>query len=314
MILENTAIIASDEVAKALTHKAPVVALESTVITHGMPYPQNLQMAQEVEAIVRNCGAAPATIAVLDGTLRVGLNDQELKRLAETGTKAIKASRKDLAFLIATRKTAGTTVAATMQIAAAVGIKVFATGGIGGAHRGAEETFDVSADLIEFASSPVAVICAGAKSILDLPKTLEILETHGVPVLGYRTDHFPAFYSRDSGLPVDYRVDDVGQIAEIIMAQARLGSPRGIVVANPISATDALDGIAIERRIAEATQEAKSKGVTGKQVTPFLLQRLVELTDGKSLAANIALIKNNATLAAHIAQALVATQSSAVAP
>jgi pseudouridine-5'-phosphate glycosidase len=282
------------------------VALESTVITHGMPYPQNLQTAKEVEAIVRAHGAVPATIAVIDGVLRVGLDEAGLEQLARTGFEASKASRRDLAVLMVARKTAGTTVAATMQIAGLAGIAVFATGGIGGVHRGADETFDISADLMELAATRVAVVCAGAKSILDLPKTLEVLETNGVPVLGYRTDRFPAFFSRDSGLPVDHRVESAEQVADIVIAQASLGNTGGILVANPISEGDALDGAAIEERIAEAIAEAESKGVTRKDLTPFLLQRLFELTGGKSLVANIALIKNNAALAADIAKALAA--------
>jgi len=294
----------SPEVAAAIGAGAAVVALESTIITHGMPYPQNLQTAREVEAIVRAGGATPATIAVIDGSIRVGLDEAGLEQLGRTGFAAAKASRRDLAFLMVARKTAGTTVAATMQIAALAGIRVFATGGIGGAHRGAEETFDISADLMELAATRVAVVCAGAKSILDLPKTLEVLETNGVPVLGYRTDRFPAFFARDSGLPVDHRVDSAEQIADIIRAQASLGGTGGILVANPIAEADALDGAAIEERIAEAIAEAEAKGVGRKDLTPFLLQRLFELTGGRSLTANIALIKSNAALAAAIACSL----------
>lgn len=299
-------ITVSPEVAAALGKSAPVVALESTVITHGMPYPQNLETARELEGIVRGRGALPATIAVIDGALRVGLDDDGLEQLAQTGFAAAKASRRDLAYLMVAGKTAGTTVAATMQIAALAGIRVFATGGIGGAHRGSEETFDISADLTELAATPVTVVCAGAKSILDLPKTLEILETSGVPVLGFRTDAFPAFFARDSGLPVDHRVESAEEIAEIMRVHARLGNRGGILVANPIPEDDALDGAEIGKRIDAAIADAAAKGVSRKDLTPFLLKRLFELTGGRSLAANIALIRNNAALGADIASALAA--------
>ncbi|HVI87133.1 MAG TPA: pseudouridine-5'-phosphate glycosidase [Dongiaceae bacterium] len=292
------------DVAAALRQAAPVVALESTIITHGMPYPQNLAMAREVEAIVRQAGAVPATIAVMNGRLKAGLSDGDLESLAREGRTAAKASRRDLAALLVKGGLAGTTVATTMQIAALAGIQVFATGGIGGVHRGAEETFDISADLKELATTPVAVVCAGAKSILDIGKTLEVLETNGVPVLGFGTDEFPAFFARESGHPVDHRFDRPEEIAEVIALQRRLGMPGGVLVANPIPEADALDAAAIEARITEAVAQAEATGVNRKALTPFLLQRIFELTAGKSLAANIALIKNNALVAARIAVAL----------
>lgn len=299
-------IVTAFDVAMALKDAKAVVALESTIITHGMPYPQNLAMAREVEAIVRQAGATPATIAVMDGYLMVGLTDGDLERLAREGQQAAKASRRDLAALLVRRGIAGTTVATTMQIAALAGIQVFATGGIGGVHRGAEETFDISADLSELAKTPVAVVCAGAKSILDIGKTLEVLETNGVPVLGFGTDEFPAFFARESGHKVDHRFDRPEEIAAVIDLQRRLGMPGGVLIANPIPAADALDAAAIEARIAEAIAAAEAAGVTRKALTPFLLQRIFELTGGKSLAANIALVKNNALVAAQIAVALAA--------
>lgn len=293
-------------VREALEAGRPVVALESTIITHGMPYPQNLQTARAVEDVVREGGAVPATIAVLDGVLRVGLTEADLDRLASRGQDVVKASRRDLAAVLARRGTAGTTVAATMVAAHLAGIAVFATGGIGGVHRGGEQTFDISADLIELSQTPVAVVCAGAKSILDIPKTLEVLETYGIPVLGYRTGAFPAFYARESGCAVDQRVDDVDTIARMIATGRALGLKGGLLVANPIPEADALDGAAIERQIAESIEDAAAAGLSGKALTPFLLQRLYELTDGRSLTANIALVKNNARLGAAIATALAA--------
>ena len=293
------------EVQEALAAGKPVVALESTIITHGMPFPDNLLMAQEVEAIIRTEGVTPATVALVDGTVRVGLNPAELERLA--GAKnAAKASRRDLAALLVKRADAGTTVAATMIAAHAAGIAVFATGGIGGVHRGAAESFDISADLLELARTPVAVVCAGAKSILDIPKTLEYLETHGVPVLGYGTDDFPAFYTRSSGCKVGHRFDTPGDLAALIHAQRLLGLRSGIVIANPIPEADALPAESIEATIAAACREAESSRVSGKELTPFLLSRLNELTGGASLTANIALVKNNAALAARVAVELAA--------
>lgn len=290
----------------ALASGQPVVALESTIITHGMPFPQNLEMARKVEAIVRDNGAVPATMAVLDGALRVGLGDADLQRLAETGRAAAKASRRDLAALVARGATAGTTVATTMQLAAMAGISIFATGGIGGVHRGAESTFDISADLTELGQTPVAVVCAGAKSILDIAKTLEVLETNGVPVIGYKADGFPAFFARESGYPVDYRVDSTEDIARIIDTHHRLGMKGGLLITNPIPEQHALDAAEMDARIAGAIADAEAAGVTRKDLTPYLLNRLFELTGGKSLVANIALVEHNAAVAAQIAVALSA--------
>jgi pseudouridine-5'-phosphate glycosidase len=293
------------EVAQALAGGRAVVALESTIISHGMPYPDNLRTARAVEDVVRAAGAVPATIAVVGGRLRVGLDDAALERLAGDPDVA-KASRRDLPALVARGATAGTTVAATMYLAHLAGIAVFATGGIGGVHRGAEHTFDVSADLDELASTPVTVVCAGAKSILDLPKTLEVLETGGVPVVGVGTDEFPAFFTRTSGLPVDHRVDSAVELAALVAAHRRLGMRGGVLVANPIPAADALDPADIDARIADAVADAERAGVTRKEVTPYLLARINELTDGRSLVANIALIRNNARLAAELAVELAA--------
>lgn len=266
-----------DEVRDALGAGKPVVALESTIITHGMPYPANLETARAVEAVVRDNGATPATIAVLDGKLVAGLDAAGLQRLA-TATDASKASRRDLAAVLVNEATAGTTVAATMIVAKLAGIPIFATGGIGGVHRGAEETFDISADLLELASTPVTVVCAGAKSILDLPKTLEVLETHGVPVLGYASDEFPAFFSRTSGHGVDHRFDSPEEIARVIATQRALGLQTGILVTNPIPLADAIDSASIDPHIAEAVRQAETAGVARKQLTPFLLQRILELS------------------------------------
>ena len=295
----------SPDVQQALAAGKPVVALESTIITHGMPYPQNLEMAKNVEAVVRQHGAVPATIAIMDGKFCVGVSGDDLERLALAGGSAAKASRRDVSALLVKRAIAGTTVATTMQIAALAGIKVFATGGIGGVHRGAETTFDISADLQELSRTPVAVVCAGAKSILDIAKTLEVLETNGVPVLGFGTDDFPAFWARQSGFPVDHCFDDVADIAAVIANQISLGMG-GVLVANPIPVADELDPAAIEARIAEAIAGAEAEGVSRKALTPFLLNRIFELTGGKSLVANIALVENNAMVAAQIAVALAA--------
>jgi pseudouridine-5'-phosphate glycosidase len=293
----------SDAVAAAVGSGAPVVALESTIITHGMPFPQNLDMARSVEAEVRARGAVPATIAILEGRLAVGLEDGQLETLAREGASAAKASRRDVASLLVSGKMAGTTVATTMQIAAMAGIAVFATGGIGGVHRGAEESFDISADLEELARTPVAVVCAGAKSILDIAKTLEVLETNGVPVLGYRTDDFPAFWARKSGHGVDHRFDSPDDIAKVIALQVGLGMG-GVLVANPIPESDAMAPDEIDAVIDAAVADADRLGITRKALTPYLLGRIVELTGGKSLVANIALVKNNARVAADIAVAL----------
>ncbi len=293
----------STEVKKALAAGKPVVALESTIITHGMPYPQNLEMAQNVEAVIRQHGAVPATVAIMDGQFKVGVTPDDLERLARVGGKAAKASRRDVAALLASGEIAGTTVATTMMAAAWAGIAVFATGGIGGVHRGAETTFDISADLEELSRTPVAVVCAGAKSILDIAKTLETLETNGVPVLGYQTEDFPAFWARQSGHKVDHRVDSAKQAAKVIALQFELGLG-GVLVANPIPESHAMDPVAIEGRIAEAIRDAEAQDVSRKELTPYLLKRIFELTEGKSLVANIALVENNAAVAADIAVAM----------
>jgi pseudouridine-5'-phosphate glycosidase len=290
----------SPEVAEALSAKKPIVALESTIITHGMPYPRNVETARFVEEAAREMGAIPATIAVIDGRFRVGLERHEIERLGELTGGVVKASRRDLALVAARKGSAGTTVAATMFIAGLAGLEVFATGGIGGVHRGAEETFDISADLVELARTRVAVVCAGAKSILDIEKTLEYLETQGVAIVGYRCDEFPAFYARSSGFRLEHRCDGLHDLARMIRLQRDVG-PGGLLIANPIPQDHALEQAAIEERIAEAVAEAKAQGVAKKEATPFLLQRVVELTEGKSLEANVALIRNNAMLAAQAA-------------
>src|SRR5271170_3988812 len=282
----------SAEAAGALEARRPVVALESTIITHGMPYPQNLETALKLEETVRAQGATPATIAVVDGRAVVGLDKAALKKLARLSGGVAKASRRDLAPILARGGTGGTTVAATMYLAGA--------GGIGGVHRGAEETFDISADLVELSRSKVAVVCAGAKSILDIPKTLEYLESQGVPVIGYRCDEFPAFYARSSGVKLDHRCDGLHDLARMIRLQREIG-PGGLLIANPIPETDALDAEQVEAQIAEAIDEAKAQGIAQKEVTPFLLGRLVEMTGGRSLQANVSLVVNNAMLAAQVA-------------
>jgi pseudouridylate synthase len=298
--MDETLIDVAPEVADALAEGRAVVALESTIITHGLPWPDNLDTAVAVEGVVRAQRAVPATIAVIDGRVCIGLREEALTRLARARDSG-KASRRDLAVLVATGGTAGTTVAATMLIAASRGIAVFATGGIGGVHRGAGETFDISADLIELGRTPVAVVSAGAKSILDIGKTLEVLETQGVPVLGYRTDAFPGFYTRDSSHKVDRRLDTPRALAAVIHAQRRLGLATGILIANPIPEAHALPAAETESRIAAACRDAEGAGVSRKDLTPYLLARINELSGGASLTANIALIKNNADLAARIA-------------
>lgn len=294
----------SPEVAKARAEGRPLVALESTIITHGMPYPQNLETAQQVEADIRAAGAVPATIAVLEGQLHVGLTEAELSTLAQA-QDVLKLSRADLAFAVATGRTGATTVASTMIAAHMAGIAVFATGGIGGVHRGAETSFDVSADLYELARTPVAVVAAGAKAILDLPKTLELLESLGVPVLCNGTDSFPAFWMRESALPAPLRVNGATEIAACIATRAALGLKGGHLIANPIPEADALPEDQILPVIEAALSEADAQGIAAKDVTPFLLGRIFEATDGRSLTANIALVRNNARLGAEIASALV---------
>ena len=294
------------EVVAALDQGRPVVALESTIISHGMPWPQNAETALAVEAEVRSHGAVPATIAVIAGRLKAGLTPAEIESLGRTGQQAIKTSRRDLPFLVASGATGATTVAATMIVAALAGIKVFATGGIGGVHRGAATSFDVSADLQELARTEVAVVCAGPKSILDLGLTLEYLETHGVPVIGYCTDELPAFFTRDSGFGVDYRLDAPAEIARVMRAKQSLGLGGGLLIANPIPAGFALPRELIDGAIAQALVDARLQGVAGKALTPFLLDRVNALTGGLSLSANIALVLNNARLAAAVAVAFAA--------
>ena len=294
-------------ISAALSAGGAVVALETTIVTHGMPFPQNVETALEVEGLVRAGGAEPATIAIIDGRIRIGLEPDDIHALAHL-TNVRKVSRADLPFTLATKAAGATTVAATMICAALAGIGVFATGGIGGVHRGAESTFDVSADLDELGRSPVAVICAGAKALLDLPKTLEVLETRGVPVICYRSDEFPAFWSRHSGLPAPLRLDTPAEIAHAIHVQRELGYTSGTLIANPIAAADEIPGHAINAHIDTAVKAAADQGITGKAVTPFLLDGLLTLTAGASLTTNIALIKSNAQLAAAIAVALAAAR------
>lgn len=295
----------STEVAAAKASGAAIVALESTIITHGMPYPANLETAQRVEDEIRAAGAVPATIAILDGELKIGLNVSELTDLAQRRDVS-KLSRADIAVCLAQGGTGATTVAATMIAAHQAGISVFATGGIGGVHRGAEDSFDISADLRELSETPVTVVAAGAKAILDLPKTLEVLETLGVPVLCYQTDSFPAFWMQDSGLPAPLRVDSAAEIAKAQLVRTALGLPGGQLVANPIPANAALDADDIMPVIEIALREAKTQGIAAKSVTPFLLDKIGKATDGRALAANIALVLNNARLASQIALQLVA--------
>ena len=294
------------DVAAALAAGHPVVALESTIIAHGMPWPQNAETALAVEAEVRAHGGVPATIAVLDGRLKVGLTHAEIERLGRSGPELTKLSRRDLPVVVARGGSGATTVAATMIVAALAGIRVFATGGIGGVHRGAETSFDISADLQELARTPVAVVCAGAKSILDPRLTLEYLETHGVPVIGYRTDSLPGFFSRDSGFAVDVRLDEPHQIAQVMKAKWDLGLGGGLVVANPIPAPYALPRDVVERATEQALAEARAQGIAGKSITPFLLARVNALTGGDSLASNIQLVLDNARLAAAVAVAYAA--------
>jgi pseudouridine-5'-phosphate glycosidase len=299
----NDLIQLSPEVAAARAAGRAVVALESTIIAHGMPWPQNLDTAREVEDVIRAEGAVPATIAVIGGRIRVGLTDEELQQLAQA-PDAMKLSRRDLPYAIATGRLGATTVAATMICAQLAGIEVFVTGGIGGAHRGAETSFDISADLQELARTPVAVVCAGAKSILDLGLTLEYLETHGVPVLSVGQDNFAAFFTPDSGLKADFRMDDAATQARFIRAKWALGLGGGVVVSNPVPAQAAMPREEIDAITAQALAEADAQGITGKAITPFLLARIKALTGGRSLATNIALVKHNAVVGARLAIAL----------
>lgn len=296
----------SPEVAKALAEHTPIVALESTIITHGMPWPENLRTAERVEEEVRAHGATPATIAIMGGYLHIGLSPDDLRRLAQARDVA-KLSRADIAACLAAGRTGATTVAATMIAAHLAGIGVFATGGIGGVHRGAETSFDISADLQELSSTPVTVVAAGAKAILDLPKTLETLETLGVPVIAYGQDDLPAFWSRSSGLRSPLRMNSAAEIAAAHLMRARLGLPGGQLVANPIPAEAEIPRDVIDPVIETALEEAKIQGIAAKAVTPFLLQRIYELTEGRSLAANVALVLNNARLGAAIAREISRT-------
>ena len=293
------------EVAAALQEKKPVVALESTIISHGMPYPQNVETALRVEQTIREEGAVPATIAIIGGRLKAGLTKEEIEYLGKKGTAVTKASRRDLPVLVARGEDGATTVTTTMIIAALAGIKVFATGGIGGVHRGAETTMDISADLEELARTPVMVICAGAKSILDLGLTLEYLETKGVPVIGYGTEELPAFYTRKSGFKVDYRVDTPEELAAIFKAKQELGLVGGMLVTNPIPEEYSMDAVRINKAIDEAVANAKRLGIHGKETTPYLLARIKDITGGDSLASNIQLVLNNAKLAAKTASKIV---------
>lgn len=301
------------EVRDAIAAGAPVVALETTAIAHGFPRPRSLEVAAALDRAVRERGALPAFVGVLSGTVTVGLERAEVERLA-TGADVMKVSRRDLAVAAAARRDGATTVAATMIAAARAGIRVFATGGIGGVHRGVEETLDVSADLEELGRTPVAVVCAGAKSILDLPRTMEYLETRGVPVVGYGTGELPAFYVRESGIPVPHRVEDAAAAARLIAAQRALGLTAGIVVANPLPKGEALEEERIEAAIESAIRSARTAGIGGKELTPYLLDRVAEATGGDSLGANAALLVNNAGVAAEIAVALAALGEQNAAP
>lgn len=298
-------LVYSPEVEAAIAAGKPVVALESTIVTHGMPYPDNVETARAVEAEIRSRGAVPATIAVLEGKIRIGLDAETLDRLG-TMTGVMKLSRADLAFALATGRPGSTTVAATMICARLAGIDVFATGGIGGVHQGAEESFDISADLEELGRTSVIVVAAGAKAILDLPKTLEVLETKGVPVVGYRTDEFPAFWSRGSGLKAPLRLDSAAEIAAFQKARETIGIEGGMLIANPVPETDEIPAVRMQGFIAASLASAKQAGISAKEVTPYLLADMFERTAGSSLKTNIALVMNNARLASEIAKALKA--------
>ena len=299
-------LVYSDEVRAARAAGKPIVALESTIISHGMPYPQNVQTAREVEQIIRDGGAVPATIAIIDGKICVGLSDAQLEQLGNT-EGVLKVSRRDLPYVLSQKKLGATTVAATMICADLADIRVFVTGGIGGVHRGAQTSFDISADLQELAHTSVAVVCAGAKSILDLPLTLEYLETHGVPVVSVGQAQFPAFFTRESGLNADFQLDDAVALADFISTKWQLGLSGGVVVANPVPEAHAMPKAEIDAMTEQALREADEQGVCGKAVTPFLLARIKQLTGGRSLDTNIALVKNNAVLGAALAVQLAQT-------
>ena len=303
-MIRNRFVTLSPEIEEAKREHKPIVAMESTIISHGMPYPQNVETALECQRICRENGAVPATCAVIDGQICVGLTDEQIDYLGREGKNVTKASRRDLPLLLALRRDGATTVAATMIAAASAGIRVFATGGIGGVHRGAETTMDISADLEELAHTPVCVVCAGAKSILDLNLTMEYLETKGVPVIGYGTDELPAFYTRKSGIKVPWRLDDPGLIADAICAAEEIGYEGGMLVVNPIPEEYSMDADAINKAIDEAISEANRLGIKGKETTPFLLAKIKDITGGSSLAANIQLVYNNVRLAAKIAASI----------
>lgn len=305
----NSFLKVSDEVAKAIAENRPVVALESTIISHGMPYPQNVETALAVEEVVRKNGAVPATIAIISGKLTVGCSKDEIKKLGKNGHVTAKVSRRDIPFVVAKNADGATTVAATMYIASLAGVKVFATGGIGGVHRGAEKTMDISADLDELAETSVMVVCAGAKSVLDLGLTLECLETRGVAVVGYGTDELPAFYTRSSGFRVDYRLDTPKEIATAFYCKNKIGLKNGMLVTNPIPEKYSMDKNYIDENIDKALAEAEENGITGKNVTPFLLDKIQKLTGGESLHSNIELVFNNAKLASEIAVELAKLES-----
>ena len=290
------------EVEKALKEHKPVIALESTIISHGMPYPQNVETAMKVESIIREHSGVPATVGLVDGEGVVGLTPEEIEEMGKRGMSIPKVSRRDLPMIIAEKSWGATTVATTMILASMAGVEFFVTGGIGGVHRGAESTFDISADLEELGRTNVTVICAGAKAILDLPKTLEVLETKGVPVLGYQTSELPAFYTRTSGLKVDYAIKDAKDAANIVKAKRNLGLNGGILITNPIPEQYSMDPEVINKVIDEAIKEMDEKGIKGKQCTPFLLAKIAEITEGKSLAANIQLVFNNAAVGTEIAK------------
>ena len=298
----NKVVDISDEIHDSIIGKGAVVALESTIISHGMPFPENLETALEVENIIRKEGAIPATIAVIDGRIKIGLSNFELEQFAQ-GEKAVKVTSRDLPFALLQKQDGGTTVAATMKCASLVGISVFVTGGIGGVHRGSENTMDISGDLIELSRTNVAVVCAGIKSILDIPRTLEFLETHRVPVIGYRTDEFPAFFTINSGHSVHMRINSAEEIARSIRLKWEIGLEGGVVIANPVLLDDSMDEVVIEGAIKNSLRDASEKGIEGKAVTPFLLQKINELTKGESLRTNISLLYNNARLGSKIASA-----------
>lgn len=300
----NNILVISPEVKKALEEGKPVVALESTIISHGMPYPKNVETALNVEKIVRDNGAIPATIAIIGGKLTVGITPEEIDYLGKKGLDVTKASRRDIPVLVARKEDGATTVAATMIISNLAGIKVFATGGVGGVHRGAETTMDISADLEELATTNVAVVCAGAKSILDLGLTLEYLETQGVPIIGYQTEELPAFYTRESGFKVNYRMDSPTEIADMLKAKECIGLKGGTVITNPIPSQYAMDKDVLDKAIDHAVDKANRLGIKGKDITPYLLNKIQKITDGKSLEANIQLVYNNVKLGAEIAKEL----------